>query len=182
MWQDRTVINDPLLIPASEWPANHDLLDDRLLWDYVSTMYVQWFQGAGEDFPEAEQELREAYGTSPICDMRVQGRITNRLDRIQQATLQDADELETLVQRRTAELQTLQAQEPPLKQLEDEYIRLKSDQSKFIAFIELHKQKADKIRQGISKAKSIVADNGTSSPDISLSASLLCRAADTGCK
>jgi kinetochore protein NDC80 len=81
-----------------------------------------------------------------------------------QNTLQDADKLETLVQKRTVELSTLQAQEPPLKVLEEEYIRLKSDQTKFISFIELHKQKADKIRQGIVKARSVIADNGKYMP------------------
>lgn len=81
---------------------------------------------------------------------------------MQQTTLQDSDELETLVQKRTVELQMLQAQEPPLKQLEDEYIRLKSDQVKFVQFIELHKQKADKIKAAIAKAKVAIADNGQS--------------------
>lgn len=66
MWQNPGIIDDPLLLPATEWPADHDMLEDRLLWDYVSKMYVQWFRGEGEDFPEAEQEMRDAYGKSPL--------------------------------------------------------------------------------------------------------------------
>jgi kinetochore protein NDC80 len=66
MWQDPNIIEDPLLMPAAAWPPNHEFLEDRLLWDYVSKMYVQWFRGEGEDFPEAEQELRDAYGMSVL--------------------------------------------------------------------------------------------------------------------
>jgi hypothetical protein len=35
-----------------------------------------------------------------------------------------------------------------------------SDKTKFIAFIELHRQKAEKIKQGVTKARSIIADQG----------------------
>lgn len=35
-----------------------------------------------------------------------------------------------------------------------------SDKTKFIAFIELHRQKAEKIKQGVTKARSIIADHG----------------------
>jgi hypothetical protein len=35
-----------------------------------------------------------------------------------------------------------------------------SDKTKFIAFIDLHKQKADKIKQGTTKAKAIITDHG----------------------
>jgi hypothetical protein len=39
-------------------------------------------------------------------------------------------------------------------------MQLMGDKTKFIAFLELHKNKADKIRQGIDKAKALMADQG----------------------
>lgn len=58
------VVMDPLFLPTSEWPADHPLLEERLYWEYVSKMYTMWFKGEGEEFPEAEQDLREGYGES----------------------------------------------------------------------------------------------------------------------
>lgn len=52
--------------------------------------------------------------------------------------------------------------QPPLKTLEEEYVRLMSDKTKFIAFIDLHRQKADKIKQGTAKAKAVISDHGGS--------------------
>jgi kinetochore protein NDC80 len=37
-----------------------------------------------------------------------------------------------------------------------------SDKTKFIAFIDLHRQKADKIKQGTAKAKAVISDHGRS--------------------
>ena len=68
--EDPSVIDDPLLVPASEWAPGNQLVEDRLLWDYVSKMYVQWFRGEGEDFPELEQELRGAYGACALPFIR----------------------------------------------------------------------------------------------------------------
>jgi kinetochore protein NDC80 len=59
---DPEVIEDPLLRQASQLPLDHPLLEDRLLWDYVSKMYIQWFRGDGEEFPEQQAELQDAYG------------------------------------------------------------------------------------------------------------------------
>lgn len=62
MWEDPNVVGDPLLGEASSLPVDHPLLEDRLLWEYVSKMYDQWFRGDVEEFPEAVAELQEAYG------------------------------------------------------------------------------------------------------------------------
>ena len=39
-------------------------------------------------------------------------------------------------------------------------MRLMSDKTKFIAFIDLHKQKADKMMQGNVKARAAVGEHG----------------------
>jgi kinetochore protein NDC80 len=44
--------------------------------------------------------------------------------------------------------------------LDEEYVRLMSDKTKFIAFIDLHKQKAAKIKEGSAKAKVIITQHG----------------------
>ena len=46
--------------------------------------------------------------------------------------------------------------QPPLKLLEEEYIQLMSDKTKFIAFIDLHKLKAEKIKLGNERAKAAI--------------------------
>jgi kinetochore protein NDC80 len=60
-WSDPNFVSDPLLRPASELPVEHPRIEDRLLWDYCSRAYTEWCDGA-EQFPQAERELREAYG------------------------------------------------------------------------------------------------------------------------
>ena len=95
-----------------------------------------------------------------------------------QVSFDDCEKLETEIQKRTVEQQQLQAQEashtntglalvlilsqPPLKKFEDEYVQLMSDKTKFIAFIELHKQKAEKIKVGNGRARAAIADHGIS--------------------
>jgi kinetochore protein NDC80 len=50
--------------------------------------------------------------------------------------------------------------------LEEDYIRLVSDKTKFIAFIDLHRQKADKITQGIARAQAVSVENGKACSDL----------------
>ena len=56
------LVNDPLLLAAKDLPIDHPLLEDRLLWDFSSKTYREWFDGGAEEFAEAEQELEEVYG------------------------------------------------------------------------------------------------------------------------
>jgi kinetochore protein NDC80 len=56
------VCPDPLLTPAIELPLDHPNLEDRLLWEFSSKSYKEWFDGGAEDFPELERELEEVYG------------------------------------------------------------------------------------------------------------------------
>ena len=44
--------------------------------------------------------------------------------------------------------------------LEEEYIQLMSDKTKFIAFIDLHKQKAEKIDMGNERARAAILAQG----------------------
>lgn len=41
---------------------DHPNFEDRLLWEFSSKTYQQWFDGGAEEFPEAEAELEEMYG------------------------------------------------------------------------------------------------------------------------
>ena len=50
--------------------------------------------------------------------------------------------------------------QPPLKKLEEEYIQLMSDKTKFVAFIDLHRQKADKTKNGNDRARLAILDQG----------------------
>jgi hypothetical protein len=50
--------------------------------------------------------------------------------------------------------------QPPLKKIEDEYMQLMSDKTKFIAFIQLHEQKADKMRALNVRARAAIQDHG----------------------
>jgi hypothetical protein len=52
--------------------------------------------------------------------------------------------------------------QPPLKKLEQEHVQLISDKTKFIQFIDLHKQKHEKLRQAIDRTKAAIADQGES--------------------
>lgn len=61
-WFDPEIVSDPLLTPAKDLPIDHPNLEERLLWDFSSKTYKQWFDGGAEEFPEAEQELEEVYG------------------------------------------------------------------------------------------------------------------------
>ncbi|WVQ97786.1 hypothetical protein IAU59_004900 [Kwoniella sp. CBS 9459] len=135
-WHDSECISDPILMPYDNLPLDYPNLEDRLLWNFAYKTYDQWFNGAIEEFSEAEQELNDIYG------------------RMMKTSIQECERLETEVQKRTVELQQLRAQEPPLKKIEDEYVQLMSDKTKFIAFIDLHKQKADKTKQAILKVRS----------------------------
>ncbi|KAK8846723.1 hypothetical protein IAR55_005810 [Kwoniella newhampshirensis] len=137
-WSDPNCISDPLLMSAKDLPLDHPNLEDRLLWDFSSKTYSQWFDGGAEEFPDAEQELADIY------------------DRMTATTIEECAKLEITAQKRNVELQQLHAQEPPLKKLEDEYVQLMSDKTKFIAFIDLHRQKAEKTRQAIAKIRTAV--------------------------
>lgn len=57
-------MSDPVLTPAKDLPIDHPYLEERLLWDFSSKTYKQWFDGGAEEFPEAEQELEEVFGAS----------------------------------------------------------------------------------------------------------------------
>ncbi|WRT65058.1 uncharacterized protein IL334_002000 [Kwoniella shivajii] len=138
-WNNNDCISDPILMHPSQLAMDHPYLEDRLLWNFVSTTYDQWFDGGAEEFHEAESELKKMY------------------DRASSATSEKVADLEAQVQKKMVELHQLHAQEPPLKRMEDEYIQLMSDKTKFIAFIELHRQKAEKTRQAIVKIKSAVS-------------------------
>jgi hypothetical protein len=61
-------------------------------------------------------------------------------------------------------------------------MQLMSDKTKFIAFLELHKTKAEKIRQGIVKARSLMAEQGEATASIhgELGTDCRCRWADRG--
>jgi len=78
------------------------------------------------------------------------------------ASVEECEKLEADIRKRDAELRQLRAQEvsllivynahasqPPLRQNEEEYARLTSDRTKFIAFLELHRQRVAKIKQQI---------------------------------
>ncbi|WWD22032.1 hypothetical protein CI109_106520 [Kwoniella shandongensis] len=144
-WSDPNCISDPLLTPVRDLPLDHPNLEDRLLWDFSSKTYTQWFDGGAEEFPDAEQELAEIY------------------ERMAVTTVDECAKLETTAQKRNVELQQLHAQEPPLKKMEDEYVQLMSDKTKFIAFIDLHRQKAEKTKQAISKIRSAIYNQEISS-------------------
>jgi hypothetical protein len=47
-----------------------------------------------------------------------------------------------------------------LRQNEEEYVRLMSDKTKFIEFVELHKQRVAKIKHMIDTRLAQKADNG----------------------
>ncbi|WVF70099.1 hypothetical protein IAT40_004887 [Kwoniella sp. CBS 6097] len=134
-WQDNVCISDPIFMPYDNLPLDSPNLEDRLLWNFAYKTYNQWFNGAIEDFSEAEQELESIYGRMMITSSK------------------ERERLEMEVQKKDVELHQLRAQEPPLKKIEDEYIQLMSDKTKFIAFIDLHKQKAEKTKQAIFKVR-----------------------------
>ncbi|WWC87195.1 uncharacterized protein L201_002081 [Kwoniella dendrophila CBS 6074] len=138
-WNDGQCISDPILLDPRQLPADHPNLEDRMLWDFASKTYDQWFDGGAEEFPEAEHELELMY------------------DRMAVTAVDESQKLETTFAKRTLELQQLHAQEPPLKKLENEYLQLMGDKTKFIAFIDLHKQKADKTKQAILKIKEAIS-------------------------
>ncbi|KAL1408413.1 kinetochore-associated Ndc80 complex subunit ndc80 [Vanrija albida] len=141
-WHDPDIVSDPLLWQANELPLDYPQLEDRLLWDFSSKMYKEWFDGVtDDDFSHGERELEEAF------------------ERITLASGEECERLETEVSKRDVELRQLQAQEPPLKRIEEEYVQLMSDKTKFIAFIDLHRQKADKLKQGNTKARSVVQEH-----------------------
>ncbi|WVO16742.1 hypothetical protein L204_104426 [Cryptococcus depauperatus] len=137
-WDDPECISDPLKIPASELPVEYPNYEHRLLWDFSAKTYTQWFEGEVEEFTEAERELDQAY------------------ERMASSVTDEIQKLETEIQKRLVEVQRLNAQEPPLKRLEDEYVQLMSDNNKFFAFLNLHRQKEEKIRQRIAKVKEVV--------------------------
>ncbi|WVR04399.1 hypothetical protein IAU60_001401 [Kwoniella sp. DSM 27419] len=134
-WHDDSCVSDPILMPYESLSPDYPNLEDRLLWNFSYKTYHQWFNGSSEDFVEAEQELEAIYGRMLI------------------ATGAQCDRLDTEVQKRRVELQQILTQEPPLKKLENDYVQLMGDKTKFIAFIDLHKQKADKTRQAIAKIR-----------------------------
>ncbi|ORX34350.1 HEC/Ndc80p family-domain-containing protein [Kockovaella imperatae] len=138
-WDDIGLVADPLRMPAKDLPLDSPNIETRLVWDFLSKTYLQWFEFGLEDFPEAEMEVMEVY------------------DRMTQAALEQCEKVETEVQKRNVELQQLQAQEPPLKALEEEYIQLMSDKTKFIDFIEMHRQKAEKTRGVLQRAREAMA-------------------------
>ncbi|OCF41822.1 hypothetical protein I317_04332 [Kwoniella heveanensis CBS 569] len=134
-WNDSDCTSDPVLMSWEDLPLDYPNLEDRLLWNFACKTYDQWFNGAIEEFSEAEQELENIYG------------------RMMTTSSKEREKLEMAVQKRDVELHQLQAQEPPLKKIEDEYVQLMSDKTKFIAFIDLHRQKAEKTRQAILKVR-----------------------------
>ncbi|ODO03107.1 hypothetical protein I350_05952 [Cryptococcus amylolentus CBS 6273] len=136
-WDDPDCMTDFLKLPASELPLDFPGMEDRLLWDFSSTTYAQWFDGEAEEFQEAEQKLEEAY------------------KRLAAASVGECQRLQTQIQRYDVEMQQLQTQEPPLKRLEDEYVQLMGDKTKFISFLDLHRQKVDKVHQRVLKVKEI---------------------------
>ncbi|RXK42235.1 hypothetical protein M231_00593 [Tremella mesenterica] len=140
-WCDPDVVSDPMLMPARELPLDYPNLEDRLLWDFSSKAYQQWFDDGAEEFTEAEQELEEMF------------------DQMTQATFEECEKMETELQKRTVELQQLQAQEPPLKKLEEEYVQLMSDKTKFIGYIDMHRDKAEKMRQVMIRARAAISDH-----------------------
>ncbi|KAL7424361.1 kinetochore-associated Ndc80 complex subunit ndc80 [Cryptotrichosporon argae] len=139
-WDDPEIVNDVLLTPATELPLDAPNLEDRLLWHFTDRTYREWYHEGAEEFAAAEQELAEIF------------------DRLAATSIAECEALETKVNKKTVELRQLQAQEPPLKKLEEEYVQLMSDKTKFIAFIDLHRQKADKLRAGIAKARGAIGD------------------------
>nr|XP_019008791.1 uncharacterized protein I206_06475 [Kwoniella pini CBS 10737]OCF47572.1 hypothetical protein I206_06475 [Kwoniella pini CBS 10737] len=141
-WNDTNCISDPILSLPTELPLDHPYLEDRMLWNFASKTYNQWFDGGAEEFPEAEQELMEMYA----------------VDRVSVANAEQTFSLAGILQKYQLELQQLQIQEPPLRKLEDEYLQLMGDKTKFIAFIDLHRQKADKTRQAILKIRAAVSE------------------------
>ncbi|KAK6904037.1 hypothetical protein I203_107551 [Kwoniella mangroviensis CBS 8507] len=138
-WNDGHCISDPILSAPHLLPLDHPHLEDRLLWDFASRTYDQWFDGGAEEFPEAEHELELMY------------------DRMAMTAVRESDKLEATFTKRNLELQQLHVQEPPLKKFEDEYLQLMEDKTKFIAFIELNKQKAEKTRQAILKIRDAIS-------------------------
>ncbi|ORY22449.1 HEC/Ndc80p family-domain-containing protein [Naematelia encephala] len=140
-WGEPDVVSDIILTPASELSIDHPNFEERLLWDFSSKTYSLWFHGAQEDFTEQEREMEEVY------------------EQLASATFEECERLETDIQKRTVELQQLQAAEPPLKRVEQEYIQLMGDKSKFIAFIKLHEQKAEKMRIGNERARAAISDH-----------------------
>ena len=111
-WDDPLTVTDPLRMPAKDWPLDHPGLEERLLWDFSRRTYSEWFEGGAEGFPEAEAELEEVYGehlTFRLGDLADQG-----TDRLAQASFDECEKLETVVQKRNVELQQLQAQEVSL--------------------------------------------------------------------
>ncbi|OCF76626.1 hypothetical protein I204_02324 [Kwoniella mangroviensis CBS 8886] len=141
-WNDPHCISDPILLSPSELPLEYPLLEERLLWDFVSKTYDQWFDGGAEQFPEAEMELERIY------------------ERLSKTNTDRSNSLETYMQRKIVELQQFQVQEPPLKRLEDEYLQLMSDKNKFITFIDLNRQKAEKTKQAIVKIRAAIFAQG----------------------
>lgn len=61
-WEDPEIVSDPFRIPARELSLESPFLQDRIMWDFVSSVYENWLLRGAENFEEAEQELEEAYG------------------------------------------------------------------------------------------------------------------------
>ncbi|OCF37610.1 hypothetical protein I316_00737 [Kwoniella heveanensis BCC8398] len=130
-WHDTRCVTDPIFMSYDELPVDQPNIEDRLLWIFAFKTYQQWFNGAIEEFSDLEQELEEIYA------------------RLMSDTRKETENLESRLQRTEVELNQLLVQEPPLRKIEDEYVQLMSDKTKFIAFIDLHRQKADRSRQAI---------------------------------
>ena len=111
-------MKDPFLVPISELSHDHPNFEDRLLWDFSSATYQQWFDQGAEEFPQAEAELEEQYSaclTSPLHAPRttiVETRDSADVkDRLAQTTFDESEQLESKITLRRAELLQLQAQE-----------------------------------------------------------------------
>ncbi|EJT46949.1 hypothetical protein A1Q1_04192 [Trichosporon asahii var. asahii CBS 2479] len=120
---------DPLFIPPSELPVDYERIEDLLLWDYCSQAYTKWCRE--EEWPEADQQLREAYGKY----------------------VDECDRLQLQIGKRQAELDALQTQQSKLVAAEEHYQSLVSDRAKFIDQTELHEKKIASDERKIQEAQ-----------------------------
>lgn len=137
--------------PASELPLDHPQKEDRLLWEFASKAYVDWFENLADDLSGAERELEEDFAQMAA------------------ASVEECNQLETVLNEKRTALRQLAAREvsntieysdaqPLLKKVEEECSHFMSDKAKFHSFIENQRLKAHKLRQQNAKGREAIPE------------------------
>ena len=56
------IVADPLRMPVRDLPLDFPNIENRIVWDFISKTYYDWFEHGTEEYPEAEMEAEEVYG------------------------------------------------------------------------------------------------------------------------